>query len=78
MSLFRRKKKPKLNAFVYMLFCPKLDMNCLHVINQHHNIAICAGCGEVIISNQEIQLRDKTAQKHKENRFKIWAEAKRK
>lgn len=75
MSLFHRKHKPNLNAYQTMLFCPKLDMNTLHAINFWHNMAICLGCGEVIISNQKIQLRDKTAQKHKENRFKIWAEA---
>jgi hypothetical protein len=74
MNLFHRKKKPKLNAFVCMLFCPKFDMNCLHVINSYHNISICAGCGELIEGSEEIALRDKTAQRHKENRFKIWAE----
>jgi hypothetical protein len=58
-----------------MLFCPAFDMNCLHVFNAFHNIAICAGCGDLIVGSEEIALRDKTAKRHKENRYKILAEA---
>jgi hypothetical protein len=49
-------------------------MNTLHAINFWHNMAICLGCGELVIG-EEIALRDKTAQRHKENRYKILAEA---
>jgi hypothetical protein len=73
MILFHRKKKLNLNAYTKMLYCPAFDMNCLHILNRFHNMAICAGCGDVIKGVEEIKRRKKIAQMGG-NRYKILAE----
>lgn len=62
--------------FIDLLYCPKDDLNHLHVLAKSRKAAICSGCGEIIRREKEINFRKKLAMKKGINKYKAFIERK--